>query len=522
MVRLSYFGLAAGLLSSVYGVEVPSDTPVSSLLATAQSYLSRGQTTDALAYYDAAVARDPSNYLTFFKRGATYLSLGRTGPATDDFEKVLSLKPGFEGAHVQLGRIKARGGEWDAAREQYLLAKKKADAEELAQLAEAERSASLAESAAAHGNWDECVRHADVAIQVASRSLSLRELRSRCRFEAGMIAGGISDLLHVLQMKPGDTSPHVKISATQFFALGERIEGMNQIRKCLISDQDSKICRKLLREEKAIDKTIKAVETALERKQPATAAKQLVPSGDNPGLIKEVKDSVAALRADGTIPATAGNALVSQLVGMACQAYYTMKKADKAKLYCEESLQLDENSLYGLLHRARVQREAEDFEAAINTLNKAKQLSQDEKVHKLIDPLLEEAQVALKRSKTKDYYKVLGVANDADDRQIKAAYRKLTKIHHPDKAAKQGLTKEEAEKKMQAINEAYEVLSDPELRARFDRGDDPNSHEQQNPFQQGGPFGGGRPFMFQQGGPGGGSQHFQFQFGGNGFPFGGH
>lgn len=201
-----------------------------------------------------------------------------------------------------------------------------------------------------------------------------------------------------------------------------------------------------------------------------------------------------------------------------------MKKADKAKLYCDESLQLDETSLYGLLHRARVQTEAEEYEPAMNTLNKAKELHPDEEIHKLINPLLQEAQVALKRSKTKDYYKVLGVAQDADERQIKAAYRKLTKVHHPDKAAKQGLTKEHAEKKMQSINEAYEVLSDPELRARFDRGDDPNSHEQQgNPFQQGGPFGGGgggRPFMFQQGAGGGSQQQFQFQFGG-GFPFGG-
>lgn len=130
---------------------------------------------------------------------------------------------------------------------------------------------------------------------------------------------------------------------------------------------------------------------------------------------------------------------------------------------------------------------------------------------------MQKAQVALKRSKTKDYYKVLGVAHDADERQIKAAYRKLSKLHHPDKAAKQGLTKEEAEKKMAAINEAYEVLSNPELRARFDRGDDPNSHEQPQ-FHHGSPFGpGGHPFMFHQGG---GGQQFQFKFGGSGFPFG--
>jgi len=95
----------------------------------------------------------------------------------------------------------------------------------------------------------------------------------------------------------------------------------------------------------------------------------------------------------------------------------------------------------------------------------------------------------------------------------------MTKANHPDKAHKLGITKEDAEKKMAQINEAYEVLSDPELKARFDKGDDPNDHEQQrqNPFQQGGnPFGGGGfPFGHSHGG---GQQQFKFQFGqGGGF-----
>jgi DnaJ homolog subfamily C member 3 len=176
--------------------------------------------------------------------------------------------------------------------------------------------------------------------------------------------------------------------------------------------------------------------------------------------------------------------------------------------------------LYGLLHKANAQLDAENYDASIATLNKAAEAWPDKK--NIINPILQKAQVALKRSKTKDYYKVLGVAHDADERQIKSAYRKLSKVHHPDKAAKQGLTKEDAEKKMASINEAYEVLSNPELRARFDRGDDPNSNEQQqHPFQQGGPFG-GNPFMFQQGGGGGGGgqQQFKFQFGSGGFPGG--
>jgi DnaJ family protein C protein 3 len=162
--------------------------------------------------------------------------------------------------------------------------------------------------------------------------------------------------------------------------------------------------------------------------------------------------------------------------------------------------------------------DAEEYESCIGTLKTAKDHHPDAQQ---IQGLLQKAEIALKRSKEKDYYKVLGVPNDADERQIKAAYRKMTKLYHPDKAVKAGVTKEQAEKKMATINEAYEVLSDPELKARFDRGDDPNSHERQGQHFQGNPFGGGQPFFFQQGhSHGHGKHHFQFQGGPEGFPFG--
>lgn len=81
---------------------------------------------------------------------------------------------------------------------------------------------------------------------------------------------------------------------------------------------------------------------------------------------------------------------------------------------------------------------------------------------------------------------------------------------HPDKGG--------SEAKMATVNEAYEVLSDPELRQRFDNGDDPNdpmAGQGGNPYQggfPGGGFGGGHPFaqFFQSGGSSGGG--FQFHF----------
>lgn len=159
---------------------------------------------------------------------------------------------------------------------------------------------------------------------------------------------------------------------------------------------------------------------------------------------------------------------------------------------------------------------AESFEAAISSLKTAKEHHPGAQQ---INQLLQKAQVELKRSKTKDYYKVLGLPRDADELQIKGAYRRMVKQHHPDKAHKLGITKEDAERKMASVNEAYEILSDPELKQRYDNGDDPNDHEQQrhNPFQ-GSPFGGGgSPFAHHSHGHG---QQFNFKFGqGGGFPF---
>ncbi|MCL2335994.1 MAG: DnaJ domain-containing protein [Firmicutes bacterium] len=66
-----------------------------------------------------------------------------------------------------------------------------------------------------------------------------------------------------------------------------------------------------------------------------------------------------------------------------------------------------------------------------------------------------------------DYYKTLGVERGATEKEIKTAYRKLARKWHPDLHA--GDDKQQAEEKIKQINEAYEVLSDQEKRAKYDR-----------------------------------------------------
>lgn len=103
----------------------------------------------------------------------------------------------------------------------------------------------------------------------------------------------------------------------------------------------------------------------------------------------------------------------------------------------------------------------------------------------------------------KDYYKILGVSRDASAQEIQRSYRKLARQYHPDVNRSP-----DAAKRFSEINEAHEVLKDPEKRKRYDLlGED---------WQHGGDFS-------QAGGPGG--QHFEFRFGngqgGGGFSPGG-
>src|SRR5205823_4306856 len=123
---------------------------------------------------------------------------------------------------------------------------------------------------------------------------------------------------------------------------------------------------------------------------------------------------------------------------------------------------------------------------------------------------------------------ILGVEKDANETDIKKAYRKLAIVHHPDKNP----DNLEAAERFKEIGEAYETLSDPQKRARYDSGED--LIDPADMFGGGmgggmGGFGGGGGmqidpemlFNMMNGGRGGGG--FSFASGsGGGNPFGGH
>ena len=127
----------------------------------------------------------------------------------------------------------------------------------------------------------------------------------------------------------------------------------------------------------------------------------------------------------------------------------------------------------------------------------------------------------------RDYYQTLGVPRTATPAEIKKAFRKLARENHPDKKPGDNV----AEQRFKDVNEANEVLSDPDKRTKYDRfGKDWEAYERAAKANPGGgrststagdPFGPGGPFAGYTGfggtgGPGGGNVRYEFRTSGAG------
>lgn len=116
-----------------------------------------------------------------------------------------------------------------------------------------------------------------------------------------------------------------------------------------------------------------------------------------------------------------------------------------------------------------------------------------------------------------DYYEVLGLNKSATEKEIKSAYRKLARKHHPDLNPNNS----EAEEKFKKINEAHEVLSDPEKRKKYDQYGKDWQHaeefEKAKSQRRSQPSGGGyREYTYSGGQESDFSDFFESMFGGGG------
>lgn len=167
----------------------------------------------------------------------------------------------------------------------------------------------------------------------------------------------------------------------------------------------------------------------------------------------------------------------SRIYSNRATVYMKLNKLNDALADCNASLERDNTFTKVLRTRARINALLEDHDSSVRDFKEA--LEKDPSNGEL-QRELKKAELELKKSKRKDYYKILGVSKDFNDTELKKAYRRECLRHHPDK------NPEKDDKAFKDVGEAYEVLSDPNKKYRYDNGLD-----EQDAGGMGGGFGGG-------------------------------
>ncbi|XP_013387909.1 dnaJ homolog subfamily C member 3 [Lingula anatina] len=464
----------------IYGIFGNND--VERHLEMGKKFLAAGQLVDALTHFNAAIDGDPSNYLVYFRRATVYLALGKSKSALPDLNKVLELDPKFQAARLQRGNVLLKQGKLSEAEEDYLavleVETSNAEAQKQLQLLEPQReNIRLAKEYYEQHDFQAAIDAVSLAIDVSPWDADLRELRAESYIAQGNYFKASGDLRTTTKLVSDNTEGYYKLSNLHY-DMGEAEEALLQIRECLKLDPDHKQCFPFYKKVKKLTKQLRDVQDY-----------------QSNGAYEDcVSKSKAILKTEDRV-----FSYIHRAKGHACHCNMKAKHIEEAFKWCKEILEIDENNIEARCDLAENYINNEQYEEAVQEYQKATNI---DKNNQRAQEGQQRAQKLLKNSQKRDYYKILGVKRNANKRAINKAYRKLALQWHPDKF--DGEEKKKAEKKFMDIAAAKEVLSDPEMRQRYDNGEDPLDPEQQQQGGRGNPFFHGfNPF---------GSDGFNFKF----------
>lgn len=336
-----------------------------------------------------------------------------------------------------------------------------------------------AEAALGRQQWAVAKEHLSHAIQYAENAPQLLLRRAECSHRMGEMYEAIADTGKLLKLE-ADSIPALELRGNSYYSLGELESAMNHYKQGLKFDPEHSGCKNGYRQLKKIQ--------GLETKADAAMS-----AGTYDVAVKHLTALVDVDPSHRTICPKAYQNLATALKHL--------KKFKDAKAAALKAIEFDDGNAQAHQVLGQVHMEADEFEEAAQQFRRCIELEQGNHAY---EDDLRRAEAALKQSKQKDYYKILGVGRKATVKEIKKAYREQALLWHPDKHTGEE-EKEKAAKQFQLVAEAYEVLENPENRQKYDRGEDvfPNQGgggqpQHHNPFAHF-QHGGGRQFHFQFG-----------------------
>ncbi|XP_066245226.1 dnaJ homolog subfamily C member 3 [Euwallacea similis] len=429
-----------------------SQAEIDKHLEMGKEYLSRGQLGDALSQYHAAVDGDPSNYLTYFKRGTVYLALGKAKNAVGDFDKVLELKPDFTAARIERGNIHLKQAAYDLAQLDFYNVLKadpyNVEANDLIQRIEpAKERKTSAEYYYGRNDYTSAIHYLTEALEVSPWASELYEFRAEMYLDSGDERAAIADLKVATRLQSDNTEGYLKLSE-MLYKIGQATESLKAIRECLKLDPEHKKCFKFYKKIKKVEKFLVEAESALESNNFAVGVEAAQK------VLKNEKDV---------------RQIIFEAKRILCSCYMHEEQTEEAVQVCTEALEMNEDP--GVFcDRAEAYLQSELYDDAIRDYRAALEI--DRNLERAKEGL-NKAENRQKQAEKRDYYKILGVKRSATKKEIVKAYRKAAQKWHPDNYQMDEKMKKIAEKKFIDIAAAKEVLTDEEKRKQYDMGEDP-------------------------------------------------
>ncbi|EDQ98078.1 uncharacterized protein LACBIDRAFT_186713 [Laccaria bicolor S238N-H82] len=269
------------------------------------------------------------------------------------------------------------------------------------------------------GSWDAANMAANDALRLNPNSPDVLALRGLVLFLTGRLSQALNHVLSALRLDPGHE---------QARKLRTRVKDVERLK------EEGNVAFKQGKLQEAYD------------------------------LYSETLDRIGSVEEEGK-----GGQIRATLLSNRATTLLKLERHEEALVDTDASLSISPNSFKALRTRARINLHLEKYDASVADFKSAIQQattegSATEADIRALKVDLKKAEAALQRSKTKDYYKILGLARECTEIEIKKAYRRESLIHHPDKGGD--------EEKFKLVVEANAVLSDPQRRERYDMGED--------------------------------------------------
>jgi DnaJ family protein C protein 3 len=359
----------------------------------------QGNYDEALQYYEQAATLEPQNALNHYKLYRVHHRMRKYGDALKDVTNALRIEPTSTEYRMQKAKLLTNLGQCDRAAEEY--AEMNYSGTEKEEALSCAREIELGQRAFFDEQWEEAAHHFHQALQHVEQATDLQFSRAQALYEMGDYYGVISDTGRILKHHSNHIEAY-QLRGKAYTRLGDHDTAQMHFREGLKLDPEHKGCKEGHRFIKAISKKDKRGDDAYEAEK-----------------YKEAIDYWwQAIHVDLTHSAFFLPTLLKIVKSHT-------KLGEHAKAVEEAQKHVDsQETLEGLWALGDAQLAGDMYEDAVRTFQRATEIA-DSDTKNEAQQKSREAEVALKQSKEKNYYKILGVQRNSNKKEIKKAYRDL-------------------------------------------------------------------------------------------------